>query len=101
MQVDLLQLQKRAFQNKVNHDFNTTDVQLEMLLLHSELAELFNGYLKQDLDNMKEELADIMIYVLGIAEMLDVNLAEEVLKKMDINERRVYHSDGTKTIENA
>lgn len=54
--------------------------------------------MKDDSRNMAEELADIMIYVLGIAEILGVDLSHEVIQKMEINERRVYHSDGTKTL---
>ena len=47
---------------------------------------------------MAEELADISIYTLGIAEMIGIDLHEEILKKMSINEQRIYHSDGTKDI---
>ncbi len=38
---------------------------------------------------MAEELADSAIYLLGILEMLGVDLSEEILKKMAINEKRV------------
>lgn len=96
--LDLSELQKRVIKNKLNHGFNTTDLKLEILLLYSEVNELFKGYMKDNSRNMAEELADIMIYVLGIAEILGVDLSHEVIQKMEINERRVYHSDGTKTL---
>ena len=41
------------------------------------------------------ELADIAIYVLGLAEMLGISLEDSILKKMAINEKRVY-VDGKK-----
>lgn len=99
MEVDLLELQKRVLQNKVNHGFNTTDIKFELLLLYGEMAELFKGYLKRDQENIAEELADIGIYLLGISEMLGVDLSEEMLKKMAINEKRIYHEDGTKSVK--
>lgn len=36
------------------------------------------------------ELADIAIYLLGIAEIIGVDLEQEILKKMEINEQREY-----------
>ena len=36
------------------------------------------------------ELADIAIYLLGIAEITGVDLEQEILKKMEINEQREY-----------
>ena len=36
------------------------------------------------------ELADVAIYLLGLAEILDVDLGQEVRRKMDINRRRRY-----------
>jgi NTP pyrophosphatase (non-canonical NTP hydrolase) len=37
-----------------------------------------------------EELADVAIYLLGLAEILDVDLGNEILLKMEKNEKRVY-----------
>ena len=36
------------------------------------------------------ELADVAIFTLGLAEMLDIDLESAILKKMAINEKRVY-----------
>ena len=41
------------------------------------------------------ELADIAIYLLGLCEILGFSLEDEVLKKMKINEKRIY-IDGKK-----
>lgn len=90
--VDLKALQKRAYANKVRQGFNVTDVNQELNYLHTELSELFHAHLKK-LPTVGEELADVAIYVLGLAEMLKVDLEKEILEKMRKNERRVYRKN--------
>ncbi len=87
--VDLKQLQKRVLENKKKHWFNTTEIMPEILLLYWEVAEFTEAWWKK-LDNMPEELADIAIYLLWIAEILWIDLEQEILRKMEINEKRVY-----------
>lgn len=82
-------LQKRAWENKLAHRFNTTDVNKEFNLLYGEVAEAFDAYNKNQ-DNIGEELADVAIYLLGLSEMLNIDLEAEILKKMEINESRTY-----------
>lgn len=83
------QLQKDIFDNKVTKGFNTTDVDLEFCLTYGELAEAYNAYSKK-LPDLSEELADVIIYLLGIATILDVDLEEAVLKKVEKNKNREY-----------
>lgn len=90
MIIDTEKLQKRVMENKKNHGFNTTDIKFELLLLYGEVNELFQAYLKQDQDNISEELADVAIFLLGIAEMLGSDLGTDIVAKMKINEKRVY-----------
>lgn len=40
------------------------------------------------LEELKDECADIFIYLLLISEKADIDLAEEVLKKIKLNEKR-------------
>lgn len=87
--VDLKELQKAVYENKVNHGFNVTDVNLEFCLTYSELAEAYQAWLKKK-DDLGEELADVTIFLMGIAEILGINLEEEVLHKMEKNKKRVY-----------
>lgn len=87
--IDFAALQKQVFQNKVQKGFNTTNVNLEFNLLMGELAEAFDAYRKKK-DDLDQELADILIYLLGLSEMLGVDLEEALLKKVDLNEKRVY-----------
>ena len=87
--VDLKELQKQVYQNKVNHGFNTTDLNLEFCLAYGEMAEAYQAWLKSKPD-LGEELADVMIYLLGISEILGIDLEKEVLHKIDKNSKRVY-----------
>ena len=41
-----------------------------------------------NLDLTKEELADIMIYLLRLCDKLDVNIEKEVLNKIELNNKR-------------
>ena len=87
--IDFNALQKRVYQNKVNHGFNTTNIPLEFTLTYGELAEAFEAWRKKE-EKVGEELADVLIYLMGLAEILGVNLEEELLRKMEINEKRRY-----------
>lgn len=84
------ELQKRAFQNKIDKGFNIDDVQLNFLRTYEELAEAFEAYRKKG--DLGSELADVMIYLCSIAEMTGLNLSEEVEKKIDIIEGRTYRN---------
>ena len=64
--VDLKALQKAVYQNKVDHNFNVTDIPFEFCLLMTEVAEAFRS---RDTGEYGEELADIAIYLLGLAEI--------------------------------
>lgn len=90
--VDLYELQKKIYKNKVNHNFNVTDIALEFCLMNGEMNEAFQAYRKQKSD-LGEELADIAIYLLGISEILGINLEDEILKKIEINSKRVYKTE--------
>lgn len=85
----LTEMQKRVYENKLKHNFNVTDVPLEFCLLEGELSEAFEAWIKKH-DNLAEELADVAIYLLGLSEIVGVNLESEIEKKMKINEAREY-----------
>ena len=77
-------------ENKKKHGFNTTDIEFELLRLHGEANELFEAWRKNNKENINEELADVGIFLLSIAEMLDSDLGEDIVNKMKINEKRIY-----------
>ena len=90
--VDLKKLQKEVYQNKVNHGFNVTDISMEFCLANGELGEAYIAWLKKK-DDLGEELADVVIYLLGIAEILGIDLENEVINKIEKNKKRVYKKD--------
>ena len=87
--VDLKALQKRVVQNKIDKGFNVEDINLEFNLAYGEMGEAFEAYLYNKND-LGEELADVVIYIMGIAELLGIDLSSELVKKIDKNERRKY-----------
>ena len=92
MILDTKKVQKEIIQNKIDHGFNTTDIKFELLLLYGKVNELFQAWLKDDSENMGEELADVAIFLLGIAEMLDKDLGVEIIEKMKVNKNRIYRN---------
>lgn len=87
--MDLSVAQKAIYKNKVDKGFNVTDVSKEFCLLYGEVAEAYEAWKKRQ-DDVGEELADIAIYLLGLSEILGVDLASEIEKKMRINQDREY-----------
>lgn len=81
--------QGRAWANKVAKGFNTTDVPMEFCLLLEEVAEAFSAW-RKDEPGYGGELADAAIFLLGLAEMTDVDLGTEVAAKLAANEARAY-----------
>jgi NTP pyrophosphatase (non-canonical NTP hydrolase) len=78
-----------AWANKQAHGFNQANVPLEFCLLQGEVAEAFDAW-RTEPRNLGPELADVAIYVLGLAQMTGVDLQGEISRKMEINRRRVY-----------
>lgn len=83
--------QNRIFQNKVNHGFNTTNIYQEARYILEEVTELMRAIEKNDRENMIEELADIVIFSYGCAEVARLgSLDDKIFSKMAINEKREY-----------
>ena len=87
--IDLVQLQKRVYENKVAKGFNVTDIFKEFCYTYGELSEACDAYLNKK-DDLGEELADVVLYLLGLAEILGINLEQEILDKTEKNEKRQY-----------
>ncbi len=87
--MDLREMQQKVYENKLKHGFNVSNVELEFCLLEGELSEAFEAYIKKH-DNLGEELADTAIYLMGLSQILGIDLQAEVEKKMKINESREY-----------
>ena len=87
--VDIKELQKRVYQNKIAKGFNVTDIYKEFCYTYGELTEACEAYM-QNKDDLGEELADVVLYLLGLSEILGIDLEKEILNKIEKNEKRQY-----------
>ena len=87
--MNMKEVQKEIWQNKINKGFNTTDVNKEFCLLYGEVGEAYDAWKKKK-DDLGEELADIAIYLIGLSEMLGFDLEDQILNKVSKNKKRVY-----------
>lgn len=87
--MNMKEIQKQIWQNKLNKGFNTTDVNKELCLLYGEVAEAYEAWRKKK-EDLGEELADIAIYLMGLSEMLGFDLEDQILNKVSKNEKRIY-----------
>lgn len=87
--IDLKKLQKEIYDNKVEKGFNVTDINQEFCLAYGEMGEAYDAWFKKKKD-LGEEIADVVIYMLGISEILNINLEEEILNKVKKNKHRKY-----------
>ena len=90
--VDLKELQREVMRNKVEKGFNTTDVASEFCRAYEELSEAFSKHNK-NLPGVAEEFADVMIFILGMSEILGFDLEKELVRKIEINKNRKYKKE--------
>lgn len=90
--MNLSETQKRILKNKIDKGFNITDINKEFCLLYGEVAEAYDAFRKDKAD-YAEELADIAIYLMGIAEISGIDLEKAIEDKIAINEKRIYKKD--------
>lgn len=89
--MDLREMQKAVYQNKVDKGFNLTDIPKEFCFLYGEVAEAYDAWRKQP-DRVGEELADVAIYLMGLSEILGIDLASAIEAKIKINQDRTYQN---------
>ena len=98
--IDLRQLQREIYQNEVNRGFNVTDVGKEIVLMVEELGELAHAYKNSDKlpapnlshrEEMVDAVGDLMVYCLGLCEMLGVS-SEDVLQTIVENNKTRTHT---------
>ena len=97
---DILNLTKRIIDFRNARDWkqfhNPKDVALSLSLEASEVLEHFqwkNGdelklYLETNKENLADELADVLYWVLLMSHDLDIDIVEALNKKMDKNEEK-------------
>lgn len=87
--MSLREIQKEIVENKKRHGFNITDMNEEFCRLYGEVGEAYDACFK-GLDTFPEELADVAIFLMGIAELNDIDLEAEIKRKVEINKSRKY-----------
>ena len=91
--MDIEEMQKQIYQNKIDKGFDIRDckenIYKQFNFISGEVAEAFEAYHK-GLGTVGEELADVAIYIMGLCEILNISLKDEIEKKMEINKNRVY-----------
>lgn len=96
--VDLKELQKKVIKNKIDKGFNIEDINMEFNLAYGELSEAYQAYLYNK-DDLGEEFADVVIYILGLSELLGIDLEKELLNKIEKNQKRKYIEENGKWIK--
>jgi len=81
--MDLTLVAKLLYQNKLDKGYNTSDIEQEMCNIAGEVLEAAIAYRTGD-GTVGEELADIILYTLGLAELLGVDAEAEVARKLGI-----------------
>lgn len=84
--------QKAIWLNAENHGWHnpSCDLPTDLLLIHSEVSEACEALRKGDMGAVEEELADVIIRVLHVAEKNDFNMEDAVWKKHRENMKRPY-----------
>lgn len=98
----LKDIQDYIYKSKVERGFNTTDKIYESLLLAEEVGELIKAVRKNQKNafvdinsnpadnNVEEELADVFIFLLSIANMYGIDVEEAFRKKEEKNKKRTW-----------
>ena len=87
--MNIKEMQKQVWDNKIKHGFDTENVEREFCLMYGEMGEAYEAYIKKH-DNLGEELADVAIYLMGLAGMVGLDLQDEIERKIEINSKREY-----------
>ena len=65
-----------------------------LMLITTEIAEAAEAVRHDDIENFREELADVFIRTVSFAHGMDIDLADAVIKKMAFNKTRPFkHGD--------
>lgn len=90
----LKELQRRIYRNKVSHDFSVASdrvgINQEICHLVEELGELASAHRKGDMGGVIDGVIDLIIFGLGLLEILGADGDIEMEKVIIQNEKRKY-----------
>jgi NTP pyrophosphatase (non-canonical NTP hydrolase) len=89
--MNLQELQKEIFENKKKRGFNITDSGKEVVLMVEERGELARAVKNQNKEEMTDAVGDLMVYCLGLCEILGID-AQNVLEKIVENNKTREHT---------
>lgn len=79
--MQMREVQKEILENKKRHGFNITSIEQEICNMYGEVSEAYDAY-RKGLTSFGEELADVVIFLLGIAEINKIDLGNEIFKRV-------------------
>jgi NTP pyrophosphatase (non-canonical NTP hydrolase) len=68
----------------------------DLSLVHSEVSEALEAFRCGDRDKFAQELADVLIRVVGLAHGLGIDIGQEMADKMNVNRAREHRHGGKK-----
>ena len=86
------EMQKKAYAIATEKGFykKQREFGVWIALIHSELSEALEADRKGDSRGVAEELADVVIRVMGLCSILEIDLETAIKRKMKINNSRPY-----------
>lgn len=94
--VSINDLCKEAYETAVSKGWHDQPIETGTLLalIHSEVSEALEADRKGDIENFKEELADVCIRIFDLCGARNINLEQAINKKMEFNKGRSYKYGG-------
>lgn len=74
-------LQKKLYNNEIDNDYNVEDVDREFCNLYGKVASSYYSY-RKDKKDIGKDLADIELYLLKLSEMLNIDLEDQIIKRI-------------------
>ena len=96
IKVNIREMQKKIHINAIHHGWweDRRPIPELLCLIHSEVSEALEAYRNGDMQNFREELADIAIRVFDAATGYGIDIEKEIIDKHGINQKRPYRHGG-------